>query len=186
MNHEPIIVVGTGRSGTSFVADVLHNDIGVCMGRQFRQPSKIGNPNGYYEDLAIVRLNRDFLSNYITLGKFIRSLSMFVEKQVSMGIPWGFKDPQISDLIGIYLSSFSDPKIIWCFRDLDAVLNSFIERSGWKANQDAAKTVIMGRHTYLNRMLSHRDHLKIMFPAGERLTRQHVAMLITDKWGIDG
>ena len=44
-----IIVLGSGRSGTSTVARLCHTRIGVCMGHVLKQGDPL-NPNGYYED----------------------------------------------------------------------------------------------------------------------------------------
>jgi hypothetical protein len=50
-----IIVTGTGRSGTSAVARVLHES-GINMGRNFAGPGP-HNATGYYEDLDVAAVN---------------------------------------------------------------------------------------------------------------------------------
>jgi hypothetical protein len=50
----PIIVVGTGRSGTSTVSRILHENLGVCMGHFLRHHKH----HDYYEDLLAHSLNR--------------------------------------------------------------------------------------------------------------------------------
>jgi hypothetical protein len=55
VDTKPIIVTGTGRSGTSAVARVLHES-GVSMGQHFAGPSP-QNATGYYEELSVAALN---------------------------------------------------------------------------------------------------------------------------------
>lgn len=45
-----IIVVGTGRSGTSFVAAVLHEDFDVCMAHKFNVANKTTYRTNTYEE----------------------------------------------------------------------------------------------------------------------------------------
>jgi GT2 family glycosyltransferase len=56
---KPIVVAGMHRSGTSLFASLLSAS-GVNMGSQFVAPDA-ANPRGYFEDLAIVELNRQML-----------------------------------------------------------------------------------------------------------------------------
>lgn len=44
-----VVVIGTGRSGTSTAARILHTRLGVCMGHKFLKPNKY-NSQGYWED----------------------------------------------------------------------------------------------------------------------------------------
>ena len=46
------LVVGTGRSGTSTVARVMHEKLGISMGNEF-VPSNEFNEKGYYEDVVL-------------------------------------------------------------------------------------------------------------------------------------
>lgn len=48
--HPDVMVLGTGRSGTSFVAGVLHNHFKVCMGHDFINVTrKVDGREGSYE-----------------------------------------------------------------------------------------------------------------------------------------
>lgn len=55
-----IVVTGSGRSGTSAVARVLHES-GICMGRDLIGPTEF-NAEGYYEERAVVALNDELLA----------------------------------------------------------------------------------------------------------------------------
>lgn len=48
-----IIAMGTGRTGTSTVARILHEHFKICMGHDFYEPTE-GNPLGSYEDNAMM------------------------------------------------------------------------------------------------------------------------------------
>ncbi len=54
-----VIILGTGRSGTSMVAATFRSS-GAFMGDQLL-PSTPSNPHGYYEDRGINRLNNDLI-----------------------------------------------------------------------------------------------------------------------------
>lgn len=53
------IILGSGRSGTSMLAGMLHSS-GYYMGDQLLPPTT-SNPRGYFEDRAINELNEDLL-----------------------------------------------------------------------------------------------------------------------------
>ncbi len=55
-----VVVLGAGRSGTSLVAGLLA-DAGLDPGRDLIPPSP-ANPTGYYESVAVNRLNDDLLA----------------------------------------------------------------------------------------------------------------------------
>jgi hypothetical protein len=61
MQLQSILVVGTGRCGTSTVARVLHEQLGVCMGSRFRE-ADANNPRGFYEDLDALEANQRLLA----------------------------------------------------------------------------------------------------------------------------
>ncbi len=50
-----ILVLGTGRSGTSEVARIL-DELGIDMGESERKDEH--NPDGYFEDNSFVKLNK--------------------------------------------------------------------------------------------------------------------------------
>lgn len=58
-----VIILGTGRSGTSMVAATFRSS-GAFMGDQLL-PATPSNPNGYYEDRGINRLNDDLIRQVV-------------------------------------------------------------------------------------------------------------------------
>ena len=59
MTGPSVIVVGTGRSGTSSVARILHEKLEVCMGHHLKMQA----PGGAYEDYLAHGLNRMVAAN---------------------------------------------------------------------------------------------------------------------------
>jgi hypothetical protein len=102
----PFIVIGVGRSGTSYVASVLH-EAGIDMGEQLR-PADEHNEAGYFEDLEVLRMHQHWLEER---GMSFLSLSdefplvvdaqgrdrirTYVARRESNGRPWGLKGPGI-------------------------------------------------------------------------------------------
>lgn len=126
-----IIVTGTGRSGTSMVAGILHN-LGVNMG-QNALDADYRNPWGHFEDKDIKLLNHKMLKSKITPSEFINKLKSSEKKE-----PWGIKDPRISELIPYYLEVFKNAKYIWCKRRRVNVVKSLMSSYNW-SKKDAQK-----------------------------------------------
>ena len=68
MRHPDVVVVGTGRSGTSFCAYVLQERLGVCMAHEFMPSTKEvhgGYPYavGAYEEQSMMQLTGRFVKN---------------------------------------------------------------------------------------------------------------------------
>jgi len=60
---QPYLVIGTGRSGTSTVARVLHEKLNVFMGYHFPETTD-QNPKGFWEDLEFNEWNKALISNF--------------------------------------------------------------------------------------------------------------------------
>lgn len=114
-----IIVTGTGRSGTSTVARLLHERLGVRMGERFDPPSK-SSPRGSYEDLDFRELHVAFQRGTVGLPGFRRGVELLVGERTE---PWGFKDPRACHLLGLYLQWVS-PIVIVCERPVEQVVAS--------------------------------------------------------------
>lgn len=68
MRHPDVVVVGTGRSGTSFCAYVLQERLGICMAHEFLPATKEvhgGYPYavGAYEEQSMMQLTGRFVKN---------------------------------------------------------------------------------------------------------------------------
>jgi len=128
---EPVIVVGTGRCGTSTVAKWLH-EAGVCMGTRFSEEMNPGIEPGFWEDLDFKELNKSYQEIWrvrvLEDASFKRDLEALVQKKKKEALtPWGFKDPRTANpkVLPHYLDLL--PKALWvhCFRPLDDCIDSW-------------------------------------------------------------
>jgi len=179
---DPVIVIGTGRCASSFVSGILHNDLNVCMGLGFEKPTQF-NPEGYYEDIDIKRNNENLISSNFTLQYWAKNIMDIMKVRTDRNIPWGFKDPRVCDLLGLYLGMFDNPKILWCIRDRALVIKSLVERYGHPLKH--AETQHDSRMQVGIRLLRQRDHLQIRFTE-ERCSKEDVIHQIREKWGDFG
>ena len=171
--NDPYIVFGTGRSGTSFVAGVMHNKLGISMGDEFPPPNET-NPDGFWEDKDFYDLNKAFAYHKMPFSEFHSTVQKLIIQRVKKGIPWGLKDSTMAYLLPFYLGLFDSPKLIWCRRDRELTLASLIRCYGWQ--RDKAIEMIDVRETLIKRALSGREHLEIYFDK-ERKTDNDVASL---------
>jgi hypothetical protein len=174
----PVIVIGTGRCGSSFVSGVLHNDLDVCMGLEFKEPTKF-NPGGYYEDIDIKRNNDDLLNSFLTLQGWAKNIKNIMKARIDRNVPWGFKDPRICDLLGFYLLMFNNPKIICCVRDRDLVIKSLVNK--YKLPMDKAVERNDTRIVAQTRLLRGWDYLILDF-GSDMVKKEDVIRKITRKW----
>lgn len=154
---KPIFVMGTGRSGTSTVARLLHTEFDVCMGQRFRDPDEF-NPMGYYEDLDLKNLNEQFLSGTLTFPAFATALENELMHPWRRNTNWGLKDPRLCELGGFYFAQL-DPIVIRCTRSKEQVVASLQKCYGYA--EDVASKIFEGRENALDNLLRHR-HVKLI------------------------
>ena len=131
-----IIVTGTGRSGTSAVAAVLHES-GVSMGTTFDAASK-HNARGFYEDLHALEINQRIFADVglsdLRLAAGLPSRETFLaaaetyademRRVASMGAQ-GWKDPRFCFTLEAWMRALdARPKVIVCLRGPEAYLQS--------------------------------------------------------------
>lgn len=131
-----IIVTGTGRSGTSAVAAVLHES-GISMGTTFDEASK-HNARGFYEDLHALEINRRIFADAgladLRLAEGLPSREAFLaaaepyademRRVASMGAR-GWKDPRFCFTLEAWMRALDTrPQVIACLRGPEAYLHS--------------------------------------------------------------
>lgn len=136
----PIIVVGTGRCGSSMLAGML-SKLGVDMGCQ-PGPHPRTNPWGHYEDFELMQNNEKLLDGKQTHKGWAAGLKDRIERRPT-DKPWGFKDPRIADLVEHYKTAFPDAIWIWAWRELQDSINSTIAAYQWPESEK----LITERHT---------------------------------------
>jgi len=178
MGLDPYIVVGTGRSGTSTVARILHEKLNVFMGERLKSADGF-NPQGYYEDEEFKSLDMSFHDDGLAEKDWLRGVLNLIEKRNAMGKRWGFK-LLLAHLLGQYLALFDNPKIIRCVRDKELVLKSLMRCYGM--DKAEAEEFWYIREKPLDRILAGRKHLVIDFGA-ERLEDQEIMNTIIRRFG---
>ena len=173
--HEPYLVLGTGRSGTSFVAGVLHNEMSISMGEEFVVPND-SNPNGFWEDIDFYNLNKSFMHHGMPLSQFNDELSALILKKGVNG-PWGFKDAGMANLVPFYLSYFDNPKLIWCRRNENLTIKSLMRWYGFDYN-DAYEFFYM-RETLIKRALTGRKYIDIYFDEKKK-SKDDIIKIVTN------
>jgi len=161
-----IIILGTGRSGTSMVAATFRSS-GAFMGDQLIKAT-LSNPHGYYEDRYVNRLNNDFIRRLVgppllgwrIRGKFFRTVhtvpgAFFMAaprripelqptpeeidkiRSFTKREPFCFKDPRFSLTLPIWLPYLpADTGFVVVFRDPMRTVASMI-RHAWEEYQPA-------------------------------------------------
>lgn len=116
-----IIVTGSGRSNTSTVARLLHDKLGVDMGRGFDAPSE-PSPRGSYEDARHRQLHIDHNQGLLKPADMQMAVDGLVSQRAREAKSWGFKDPRASYCLPYYLRY--EPLVIWCWRTDRQVVDS--------------------------------------------------------------
>ena len=118
---QAILVVGTGRSGTSVMTGTLQL-LGACLGEELKR-GDAWNPKGYFENTQITDLNKRALSEvgmswYDSSLEIVRpvpmtsTLSMSIRNRVSAIFgersPIAIKDPRLCVLLDAYVSTLRE------------------------------------------------------------------------------
>ncbi len=134
------IVTGTGRSGTSAVARVLHES-GLSMGDHFRTPTQV-NSTGFYEELPVCDLNDRIMAGCGMAGLRHwpwRSTVLAVAERHSTLMDGltpdesvaGWKDPRFSVTLEAWLPHLPrQPKVVVCLRNSEAFYHSTAQMFG--------------------------------------------------------
>lgn len=132
-----IIVTGSGRSGTSLTAQLLH-DQGYHFSEDLIESNE-SNPNGFYESYEINRINEVLLESVFPnhnygqrwLGALHNPLVNVTTPQMSEQMraaipkePFVLKDPRFSYTLDAWREHISDCRFICVFRNPIATVNS--------------------------------------------------------------
>jgi hypothetical protein len=136
----PWLVVSGGRTGSSTVARLLHEEMNINMGPKF-SPGDEFNPKGYYEDQEFYALD-DALLDKGKMNPYHYSgiLAGLIEQRGRRGIPWGVKNPWLRITIGHYIDLIREyfqvsPIIISPRRPLHWVAHSLMKmKPDWAEN----------------------------------------------------
>lgn len=167
-----VVVVGTGRSGTSTVARILHERIGVCMGHYLKSPGS-ANPEGYYEDYLEHGLMLMVAQDITGIDELMRCVSQS-HKDCER---WGFKDPWFIHLPQQAMKMINPRVVIRTWRPLEATVKSWMRKeitAGRMVDEDKAdkfSKICLQREMMMDEKLDIFDVLTIRFdkqiPDGE-------------------
>lgn len=116
-----ILVVGSGRSGTSCIARLLHERLGVDFGG----PGKIDKftPEGGYARKGWMKPSEAYGEGQIGIETYKGELDPPINE---MKEPWGFKHPYLSERVGPAVDLFRPDEIIWAWRDEEETMKSMV------------------------------------------------------------
>jgi len=182
-----IIVAGIHRSGSSAVAGVLHR-LGVHMGGPFLK-TEPDNPRGYYEDDALVAINRHIVqwrdpSSYKFLPKDNRRYLHYVLRRKRD--LWGVKDPRLCFTLGQFARALErageDYAIMRVRRHLKHSISSLADREGWP--RDLARDVLKAHRQALEQNLERYEATEVRYDDLIDHTKQTIEELV-EKLGLD-
>jgi len=157
-----VLVVGTGRSGTTTTAKILHERLGVCMGTKFALSA---HDDGHcYEDEYMYSLDMELLNGRLSLPLWQRLVAYRVEELEAKGGSWGYKGPTMVYTLPLLLPYFvKPPHIIWADRCKKLTTASFKKCYGWP--QARADGEWENRQQHLKTFLAGRQVLRIVYDA---------------------
>lgn len=156
-----VVLIGTGRSGTSLTAKIL-KALGLRLSDTLQRPNEM-NPEGYFEDQVLVDANRQLGKLFSpaaphvppripregdSAGPILATIRGHLRKHVleEAGL-WGFKDPRTALLLPTYRLIFQGmgivPAFVFCARDGSAVVESLLQAT--RLSRDAAEQVYLTR-----------------------------------------
>jgi hypothetical protein len=147
MNSNPqnsrVVVVSIGRSGTSLIARILHEVLGVDFGAESDHiPRNFNNPDGYFENATFLAFNDRVLQaangwvlspppiNYIDLlpkatrAELIAEAKSLLDQYAADKPSFGWKDPRLSFTLPIWRAACREITPIIAFRKPISVLSS--------------------------------------------------------------
>lgn len=122
-----LIVMGTGRCGTSAVAGILHH-LGVHMGDKLRPPA-IANPEGKFEDEAFLPMNRLVADTPIPPRTRQTFYQEYVGNRNEKKV-WGLKDPWLAWTFHFLLPFLDDVRVIVARRPREECIVSSMRSYG--------------------------------------------------------
>ncbi|MBI5285271.1 MAG: sulfotransferase [Chloroflexi bacterium] len=139
-----ILICGSGRSGTSAVARLLH-EAGISMGNDLIEPDEF-NAEGYFEERGVVRMN-DALLNDVKLHTWFATASRQdilaaarargdgMRELAAQATP-AWKDPRFSWTLEAWMEVLPEkPRVIVCLRSPAEVVASTLRYYGLSGDE---------------------------------------------------
>lgn len=133
-----IFVLGSGRSGTSSVARVLHENSIACMGHKFAG-SDSSNLLGYWEDLEI---RQKYMPEFISGAwqTFIANVQGYhtTNEEACKSTLLGYKHPMLCEIQREIWLALQPTIIYWCTRSKKQVIASMVKKGGKRRHHKMA------------------------------------------------
>lgn len=149
-NRNIIVVIGSGRSGTSLTMQVLHA-LGMSVSKTLIAEPK-SNPLGHLEDAQIYQIHhalmkefnmehnlmlpRNFMQSPLTQEAKQELKKIVIKNVEETQTIWGVKDPRIALFFPVWIQIFQElklnPKYILCVRNPSHVVASTQKYYNWK------------------------------------------------------
>ena len=123
-----IVILGMHRSATSLIAKGVFK-AGAKIGNYVLSADE-NNPNGYWEDMSFLRLNRKILkaaggdwrhvpprNKILALKEFTSDIKKLVQERQAMNKLWTWKDPRTTLTIELYEPFLKNVIYVPCFRN---------------------------------------------------------------------
>ena len=177
---QQVIVIGPPRSGTSVVARLLQENLGVMMDEgPIRKDTH--NPHGYYEDHRVVAINKIAISRWL-MGKnheqkvdpvwalqFAKWVAYMTTKYRDR--QWGFKEPRCMGFISWVKQFFKDPIWIVCDRSDEQIIKSQVNKLGIK-KEDAINGLLAYRKLIKDNLTDYHKIDLTMKQSEKKLTKR--------------
>ncbi|MEA2047855.1 MAG: hypothetical protein U9O64_05340 [Campylobacterota bacterium] len=133
-----LIIVGFHRSGTSMLAQELHN-AGLFVGDKLMGPH-ISNADGHFEDEDFFTLHEKILKFNNQSWQFNKNIPLKIPKKYHNEMKkiianrnanhkeWGFKDPRNSLFLEEWSEKLDNPYVVVIYRHFEACVNSLLHR----------------------------------------------------------
>ena len=139
-----VVVLGSGRSGTSLLMQVLAA-LGMAVSEHLIEPRR-DNPEGYFEDAGIVRVHADLMrelgawpyhrlpKDWVATPAAARAAhaldTLLRQRLAGCGGIWGFKDPRTASFLPLWQTLFKKlgitPRYVLALRQPGSVIRSFM------------------------------------------------------------
>jgi hypothetical protein len=152
-----ILVTGSGRSGTSAVARLLH-EAGIAVGRHL-VAADANNAEGYFEERPLIEINQHILhgaglggmSSEASRASLIDAAQPFVDDMLALAADAtpAWKDPRFSWTLEPWLGVLAPrPRIIVCLRSPGEVLASTLRYYGQDSAEATDHVMRLWRNQY--------------------------------------
>lgn len=155
-----ILITGSGRSGTSAVAQLLHH-AGIAVGHDLIEPDE-HNAEGYFEERMLVMVN-DAILNAAGIGapfttatreQILDASQEYLDHMIALtdGVTPAWKDPRLCLTLEAWLQVISRPRLIVCLRSPAEVAASTLSYYG-QAGDDAKSAAMHVWHSGYERLI---------------------------------